>query len=129
MNEQKTETAKIHPYTGRTFIIDRTTWLRGEGPLKSYLLRDGDSKMCCLGTVALSCGFSKDNILGIRSPSRLGWKEMEEDSFFRSSSNAFSLAVSSMMCVNDNPNKTDVQREEELKNLALQIGFTLEFIN
>lgn len=34
-------------------IIDRKTWLRGEGSLHSYLRRPADDKMCCLGFCAV----------------------------------------------------------------------------
>jgi len=35
----------------RKVIVNRKTWLRGEGSAVSKLLRSGDNKMCCLGFV------------------------------------------------------------------------------
>lgn len=32
-------------------VVDRSKWLRGEGALNSFLLRESDGKMCCLGFV------------------------------------------------------------------------------
>lgn len=43
-------------------IIDRLTWLRGEGEGDSYLYRATDKKMCCLGFYALACGLSIKDI-------------------------------------------------------------------
>ena len=36
--------------------IDRRTWLRGEGASQSFLLREADGKMCCLGFACLAAG-------------------------------------------------------------------------
>jgi hypothetical protein len=49
-------------------IIDRSKWLRGEGPSSSCLLRPEDGKMCCLGIYALACGVPKDEIWGQLAP-------------------------------------------------------------
>ena len=43
-------------------VIDRATWLRGEGHEQSYLLRECDGKMCCLGFFALACGLHPERI-------------------------------------------------------------------
>lgn len=44
--------------------IDRSKWLRGEGSDESYLLRESDGKMCCVGFFAIACGVSPDEIRG-----------------------------------------------------------------
>lgn len=43
----------------RQFTIDRRVWLRGEGPVSSYLLRKEDQKMCCVGMYLQACGVSR----------------------------------------------------------------------
>lgn len=53
-------------------IIDRAKWLRGTAAVRgSYLLRKEDGKMCCLGFLALACGYTKEEIRGKSSPSDL----------------------------------------------------------
>ena len=37
-------------------VIDRTEWLRGEGTVKSFLLRESDGKRCCVGIYARALG-------------------------------------------------------------------------
>ena len=49
-------------------VIDRTRWLRGEGPEESALLRPTDNKMCCLGFDALRRGLTSDEIKGVEAP-------------------------------------------------------------
>jgi hypothetical protein len=41
-------------------IIDRKIWLRGEGAMKSKLLRSEDDKMCCIGIYCEALGVSKE---------------------------------------------------------------------
>lgn len=48
----------------KKLVIDRTTWLRGEGGTPSRLLRTEDGKMCCMGSYCLQiAGLSPDQIL------------------------------------------------------------------
>lgn len=44
-------------------VIDRTKWLRGEGGFRSSLLRESDSKMCCIGFACLAAGMSEEMIV------------------------------------------------------------------
>jgi hypothetical protein len=50
------------------FTVDRKRWLRGEGSMKSRLLRKSDRKMCCLGFRALAKGATEEQILDRESP-------------------------------------------------------------
>lgn len=54
-----------------TLVINRKKWLHGEGGGRSYLLREKDGKMCCLGFRALQCGATKKQIMGIKTPDEL----------------------------------------------------------
>lgn len=50
----------------KSFTIKRSTWLRAEGNERSFLLRESDKKMCCLGQMCVSAGVR--NIAGQREP-------------------------------------------------------------
>jgi len=50
----------------RVFKISRKKWLKGEGHIKSYLLRPSDGKMCCVGQVAEQCGLKESRLVGKR---------------------------------------------------------------
>ena len=54
-------------------IIDRAKWLRGEGADKSYLVRDSDQKMCCLGFYGCSLGIDPSAMNTERSPETKFW--------------------------------------------------------
>lgn len=49
-------------------IIKRSKWLRGEGGENSFLLRESDGKMCCLGFYGKVIGISAYRLKGYRSP-------------------------------------------------------------
>lgn len=52
----------------KKLVVDRKTWLRGEGPRNSRLLREEDQTMCCLGFYAIACGLSSDDITDAADP-------------------------------------------------------------
>lgn len=43
-------------------VIDRTKWLRGEGSMNSFLLRDGDEKQCCIGFLCEALGVPREKL-------------------------------------------------------------------
>lgn len=47
----------------KQFTVKRSKWLRGEGLVHSYLLREEDGKMCCVGFLTKECGFTDKDIL------------------------------------------------------------------
>lgn len=49
-------------------VIDRNTWMRGEQ--EARLLAE-DGRMCCLGFLALKCGFTEEQIKNVAAPSEL----------------------------------------------------------
>lgn len=109
----------------KNITIDRKKWLRSKNKEEqnSYLLRKSDGKQCCLGQMALQCGFSKNDIIGQRSPVSIGWRDLmvaEDDS----------PTAHNMIICNDNPRTTDAQKEKRLKYLAkYKLGVTLKFVN
>jgi hypothetical protein len=53
------------------FTVKRSEWLRGEGPSPSFLLRNRDKKMCCLGFFCLAAGCSLNDLANTQVPSEL----------------------------------------------------------
>lgn len=52
----------------KKLTIDRSKWLRGEGANDSYLLRERDGKMCCLGFWCLMHGLTAEDISNHETP-------------------------------------------------------------
>jgi hypothetical protein len=48
-------------------VIDRERWLRGEGPGLSYLLRERDAHMCCIGFACIAAGMTPGVIMSQRT--------------------------------------------------------------
>lgn len=46
----------------KAVVINRKTWLRGEGTSPSRLLRSSDGKMCCVGFICLAEGVPEEAI-------------------------------------------------------------------
>lgn len=85
-------------------IIDRKTWLRGQGADDSQLLIPDElidhvkGQMCCLGFACLAAGMSKDQIRGIQSPYGLD----NPPSFALASSRAeMDSPINCLMTIND----------------------------
>lgn len=108
-------------------VIKRSKWLRGEGGDCSYLLRKSDKKMCCLGFLALACGYTRKNISGYAEPTCLV-------------DNKFPLGLidekgrstpkcNSLMDINDSETFTDSVRELELKILFKKINVRVQFVD
>jgi hypothetical protein len=49
----------------KTLVIDRDKWGRGQGFIESELLNARTGKMCCIGFLALSCGYTQREITGV----------------------------------------------------------------
>lgn len=120
----------------KTLIIDRTKWLRGEGPRSSALLRPLDRKMCCLGFRCIKAGVSEQEILDKVTPRNC--LEENEDilsklpswMFFESEPlNGIPKIVCEMMRTNDDVNSPDRYKEEQLTELFAEVGEKIEFIN
>jgi len=52
-------------------VIDRKTWLRGEGVDNSYLLRGKDGRRCCLGFLASQCGILDEYLMRVEAPNQI----------------------------------------------------------
>ena len=100
-------------------VIDRSRWLHGEGANASYLLRETDGKMCCLGFLALQCGAVEDDIRASREPSEVSieWPER------------LSEHATCLMIENDNIEDTDNEREAGLTTIFTKMGIEVEFVD
>jgi hypothetical protein len=110
----------------KVLVIDRTIWLRGEGGSKSYLLREGDGKMCCLGFDAIEYGFTEEEIEGFGEPCEL--EHLPRD--YRNS-RCGGAGVTEAININDDPELSDAEREAQLIPLLKMIGGydDVQFIN
>lgn len=114
----------------RTVIVDRSTWLRGEGTEASKLLRAIDSKMCCLGSACLKAGLKEQQIIDQGSPwlvsnvLQLVLSGYFGSGFYQTGDNLIPL-----MKVNDNMEISDIEREAELIRLGPAAGILFQFVN
>lgn len=120
--------------------IDRARWLRGEGGHDSYLLRERDQKMCCIGQLAQACGVSEDALAGERNLFAIGKHESKAVNLslrpYRynpdsPNSTAFCdhRAITKAYNINDQDGITEKGREEELTKILAEMGVEVTFIN
>lgn len=109
-------------------VIIRSKWLRGERP--SYLLRQRDRKMCCLGFLGLACGLTKENILNVKIPVRpiLG-KSIWPKGIFDGIYDTLSSIAKGLVLVNDDITINDSTREKKIKELFSKIDVEAEFVD
>ena len=111
---EKSETIK--------FTVKRSNWFRGEGSERSRLLR-GDGKMCCLGFLALSCGFTEEEILQKPTPMQIQLISA------RSSIEFPLIGYSRLMRINDAEGHSEGLREELLKKEFEFHSVEVEFVD
>lgn len=115
---------------GKTFIIERSKWLRGVGPNSTLLNEDGD--MCCLGQILKQCGIPDEQLESgsvpgdIELPDEVESIATRSDPSYNPSDTEHSF---NMMGVNDDIGLSDSLREERLHELAEKAGFSLQFID
>lgn len=102
----------------KTYTINRSKWLRGEGNENSYLLRGDDGKMCCLGQVCEQEGVPGSELIGISEPAGLQKRKSSLPKWL------FSEVAYEMMEENDTK-----AREERLKKLAVKAGVEFLFVD
>lgn len=115
-------------------VIDRARWLRGEGSGESYLLRESDGKMCCLGFYCLARGLTAEEIKGIKTPTDVtnpvALVPLVKECELCGGHVHQTEVCSSMMTVNDDQVVEDDRREEELTRLFGELGVgSVEFVN
>lgn len=104
------------------FTVKRSSWFRGKGAEDSRLLRK-DGKMCCLGFLALSCGFIEEEILQKPTPMQI------QLSSARSSIEFPLIGYSRLMCINDAEGYSEGLREERLKKEFEFHSVEVEFVD
>lgn len=127
----------------KTLIIDRTKWLRGrdaDDGEDSYLLRERDGKMCCLGFYALQhAGKSKEDIGSVQTPTGClignewnGLVHRVKTTNPPGTVNSVGLpteACQNLMVTNDDASLSEEKREEYVIKDFASIGVKVEFIN
>lgn len=125
------------------FQVQRSKWLRGEGSEASYLLRDGDRKMCCLGFFAKAQGLSDEDILEERTFEEVLQHYLADTQTLvtklaplvtAKNSWGESLYINSevanrVMVTNDDDRIPDQAREVILKGAFLLAGIEVEFVD
>lgn len=101
-------------------MIDRRTWFRGRGVVPSFLMRR-DGKKCILGFLALASGFKEFQLDGKADILELKWTNLIKSAGYTN--------LSDLMCVNDDKEISDIQRERGIIDLGKLINVNFKFIN
>lgn len=128
----------------KQLIIDRKRWLRGGdgGGYSSYLFRDEDKKMCCLGFWCRSRGLSIDRIRDISSPIEV-LNNFDRKDQTKTKTKTISLLsplltknadndnkICSLLMINNDNNKiSEEERERRIGRDFAKIGIKVKFIN
>ena len=115
----------------KKFIVDRKTWLRGEGGSRSSLLRANDNKMCCLGFLSCELGLQKSEIREVPHPANLSLIRSVRNKFegLLNEESRLTNVCEEIMRYNDSKNITDAERENSLTKEFKSINWEVEFIN
>lgn len=103
--------------------IDRSRWLRGEGPARSFLLREEDGKMCCLGFACIAAGCAPEELAGEKTPGELGNRNGLPGYF------GMRPVYGDAMELNDSIVMAEDVREASLTKLLSRVGIELEFVD
>lgn len=115
----------------KTFVIDRRKWLRGESDesFDSFLLREDDGKMCCLGFFAKSCGLKNDDIGNTQAPDNRIKKHKEKfPKWFFEKNHQKSKDLQSLIDINDDESIEDEIRENIIKHIFKSHNINVKFI-
>lgn len=108
-----------------SFEVNRPLWMHGEGE-GALRCEEGDHKMCCLGFLALACGYDEEDITGI---SYLAAKGRGDDERVELPFPAPWLGDGSIIAnVNDNKDMTDSERERQLTEMFAAGGIAVKFV-
>jgi hypothetical protein len=107
-------------------VIDRSRWLRGEGPSTSSMIRLRDEKMCCLGFFGLACGIERDRLLNRLVPTILqspNWPVWLVDL------GGNTTEARLLMNTNDSEAMSGAEREAALTAVFASHGVEVEFVD
>ena len=108
-------------------VIDRSTWLRGEGSDESRLLRSLDGKMCCLGFYSLACGLTDDHICDEATPDEIGKVAWPEDAQWMWDQWDLSDDCEELISTNDLGVLLEQEREQIIATIFAKHGVEVEF--
>lgn len=117
-------------------VVNRKTWLRGEGEDNSGLYRSSDGKMCCLGFAGIVCGYNIDELDDNKTPIGVNDISKWPDNFFEIDEHQSpnyphakesSRFVNKAMAVNDDADFTDIEREAKLTQIFIDNGHEIVF--
>lgn len=114
----------------RILKIDRKKWLRGEGEPLSFLLREHDGKMCCLGFDAIACGFKPEQIRGYKTlPSALGSAHELPSHYVNPNggNHLINSVFSDLYAYNDSSRLSEGEREKHLTQLFAKLDIEVQF--
>jgi len=127
------------------FVIDRAKWRcgaygkhqHGIGP--TYMLNTA-GYMCCLGQICQQLGCERSHLINCDGPANVAcrihdgaamnillYKSKFQNLFF-TADGRISGFTHTMMQINDDSLLTDNRREDELKQVCIEYGHTIEFI-
>lgn len=109
----------------KKLIIDRKRWIRGES--NSCLLRESDSRMCCLGFYSRSCRIPASRILNKNSPADLCKLPNQMKWLAEDGSNT--MEAHQLIKFNDNRNYSLPEREAGIKAIFAKHDVEVTFIN
>lgn len=112
----------------KKFTVERSSWFRGKGSLKSKLMNRSGNK-CCLGFYALECGLNEENIKGAPGPADVAIEGAKWSSFLLSFRRNTSPVCMRLMQINDDEFITDEKREKELKKVFENCGVAVRFVD
>jgi hypothetical protein len=113
-------------------VIDRNTWLRGEGCDDSFLLRPSDNKMCCLGFLSETCQVPLEAIESQQAPSdvpKIYRSFLPKFLFREDDENDLSGICLELMEANDDEYFGPKEREAQITQLFAENGIEVEFVN
>lgn len=114
----------------KTFVIDRTRWVRGGRGGDTRML-NFQGNMCCLGQVARQCGFSADQLYDRSTPVDVVVDADTKPSGFLTRATRYgpkgTRLARAAIIINDAWGLSDCEREARLSRLFKAHGYALKF--
>jgi hypothetical protein len=114
----------------REFIVDRSKWCRGGKGGKPMVVPNEHGNMCCLGFVREQCGAQADP--DTESAHMIAeWEKLPRRLTVPGGLFARQMSPQGNMLqvVNDDKTMTDASREDQLNELAVDLGFRFVFVD
>jgi hypothetical protein len=107
------------------FVIRRSVWLRGEGPMNSMLLRPSDGKQCCVGIYLSACGVPNEALEHRPNATSVTTVKDLIPTWLLVSS----ITVNWLYRRNDAPYLHDGDREAGIQHLFAEAGVKVTFVD